>query len=218
MSILSDFMQMCLNASYHHVENGGDYAIRREGSTAYLLFQWSNGKEDWKNNFDFFAKPYKDMQVTWRCHRGFLRVWKSIEPYVQKTVLDKRVKHFVIIGYSHGAAIAALAHEYVWFNRPDLHSDVTGSLFNIEGFGFGCPRVFFGRMKKELRKRWSTFLPIRNLNDIVTHVPPTLFGFRHVSPVLTVGHKQWNYAKHSKLSCVNAHYPDNYITSLERTC
>ena len=203
----------CLNAKYIHTENSGDYAIEREGNTVYLLFQWSNGQEDWKNNFDFATKPYKDMGIPWKCHRGFLRVWKSIEPYIADTVMDMSVNHFVVCGYSHGAAIATLCHEYVWFNRPDLRPESSGNYMNIEGYGFGCPRVFFGHMQKELKQRWLTFFPIRNLNDIVTHVPPILFGFRHVSSITKIG-KKGKLNRHRKLDCVNAHYPDNYILSL----
>lgn len=210
---LLDLYNRCLDADYISVENSGDYAIEREGDTAYLLFQWSNGQEDWKNNFDFAAVPYKDMSIEWKCHRGFLRVWKSIEPYIADTVADKSIKHFVLVGYSHGAAIATLAHEYVWFNRPDLRPENSGSLMNIEGYGFGCPRVFFGKMEKELRKRWQSFIPIRNLNDIVTHLPPLIFGYKHTAPVMKIGEKG-KLIKYRKLNCVSAHYPYNYKLSL----
>lgn len=214
---LLSFYNRCLNADYTLVENGGDYAVEIDAGdphTAYLLFQWSNGNEDWKNNFDFAAVPYKDMETPWRCHRGFLRVWKSIEPYIAEVVANERIKHFIIIGYSHGAAIATLAHEYVWFNRPDLRPENSGSYLSIEGYGFGCPRVFWGRMRIELRERWLSFFAISNLNDIVPHLPPVLFGFRHVNQVWKIGKKE-NQVKHRRLSCLSSHYPDNYIRSLE---
>lgn len=209
---LLELFNRCLNAKYVHTENSGDYAIEREGNTVYLLFQCSKGKEDWKNNFDFPSVPYKDMGIPWKCHRGFLRVWKSIEPYIADTVMDMSVKHFVIVGYSHGGAIATLCHEYVWFNRPDLRPD-SSHYMSIEGYGFGCPRVFFGRMKKELKERWLSFFPIRNINDIVAHVPPVLFGFRHVSSITKIGEKG-KLNRHKKFDCVSAHYPDNYRMSL----
>ena len=56
----------CLNAKYIHVDEcGGDYAIEEDssGETLYLLFQWSHGTEDWKSNFNFPARPYKDMKL-----------------------------------------------------------------------------------------------------------------------------------------------------------
>ena len=196
-----------------HVENGGDFAIQRHGDIVYLLFQDSVGKEDWKNNFDFAAKPYKDMSIKWRCHRGFLRVWKSIEPYIKYIVEDKSVKRFIIIGYSHGAAIATLAHEYVWYNRPDLRYMNGEMPPKILGYGFGCPRVFFGRMKKELADRWQTFFPIRNVNDLITHLPPRIFGFRHVNEVVKIGDKK-KMEKRFPITCVSAHFPSNYVAAL----
>ena len=120
------YLTRCLNAQYEITEESGDYAIQREGDILYLCFQWSNGEEDWKNNFDFPAKPYSDMGVKWYCHRGFLRVWKAIKPYICDAVHDMSVKKIVVIGYSHGAAIATLAHEYVWYEREDLRDTLEG--------------------------------------------------------------------------------------------
>lgn len=211
--ILLSLFRRCLKAQYTHVENSGDFAIEKDGSVLYLLFQWSNGKEDWRNNFDFAAKPYKDMEIEWKCHRGFLRVWKSIEPYVKDEIMNSAVKRIIVIGYSHGAAIATLAHEYIWFNRPDLRPKASGGYCGLMSYGFGCPRVFFGKIPNELKERWLTFFPIRNINDIVTHVPPVLFGYRHVTKVVKIGEKG-KLIRYSRLDCVSAHYPKNYELSL----
>lgn len=181
-------------------ENSASYYTRREGDTLYILFEPSNGKEDWKNNFNFPAKPYKEMKDIWFVHRGFLRVWKTIEPRVAPLIQSKRVRHIVIGGYSHGAAIALLCHEYCMFHRRDI------ALF-IEGYGFGCPRVIWGFLKKRMKERFKNFTFIRNDKDIVTHLPPVLFGFRHVGKKLHIGK-----GKHYGL--VKSHYPENYIKEL----
>jgi hypothetical protein len=171
----------CQMAKYNHIENDGDYAIQREGNIVYLLFEWTDDSADWKYNLDFPIKPYKDMGVTWRCHRGFLRAWKNIEPYVKEVILDTSVEKIIVVGYSHGAAIAAFAHEYVWFNRPDLREN------GLEGYGFGSPRVYWGwRVKQSLRERWANYYVITNKNDIVTKVPPLVFGYCHVGNVIKV--------------------------------
>lgn len=199
---LSELYDRCLNASYAHVEHDGDFAIQREGNILFLLLEWSGGGADWLNNFKFFAKPYKHMDTKWYCHRGFLRVWKAIEPYVKKDLLDPTVEEIVIVGYSHGAALAGIAHEYVWFNRPDLRDE------HLVSYGFGAPRFFWGLwMKEELRERWKNFYPIRNIDDIVTHVPPVLFGFRHVNDLIIIGEKK-------KYNAIDAHRPENYQTEL----
>ena len=204
MNLLQLFTK-CLNCKYNHVEDSGDYYVEREGSTLYIYLECSNGEEDWKNNFDFPAKPYKRMgKIVWFAHRGFLKVWKSIEDYVAPFIMDKTVDHVVVVGYSHGAALAVLCHEYVWYNRPELRE-------SLEGYGFGCPRVFWGIKTKKLKQRWERFTVIRNIDDIVTHVPPFLFGFSHVGTLLKIGEKK-------KYNTIDAHRPENITVELERFC
>ena len=136
------------------------------------------------------------METIWFCHRGFLRVWKSIQPYVKSQLMDPTVEEIVIVGYSHGAALAGIAHEYVWFNRPDLRE-------NLVSYGFGAPRFFWGPMKKSMKERWKNFHPVRNLDDLVTHVPPVLFGFRHANKLIVIG-------KRGLYNLIDAHRPENY--------
>ena len=207
---LEELYRRCVYIAYNHVENDGDYATEKIGDTLYIYFQCSHSKIDWKNNFDFPARPYSEMGVKWRAHRGFLRVWKSIKPYIKDAVADESVKKIIVVGYSMGAAIATFCHEYVWYNRPDLRE--TG----LEGYGFGCPRVYWGIMKKELKERWKHFHPIRNCGDIVTHVPPALFGFKHVNKVYNLKNKKLKENPRKLLKRVDAHMVDNYIYSLEQ--
>lgn len=198
-SNLLKLFRKCVNAKYTHVENAGDYAIERKRGVLYIYFEKSSGITDWKNNFDFPAKPYKRMGKTvWFAHRGFLRVWKSIEPYVADHIKDESIKKIIIVGYSHGAAMAVLCHEYAWYHRPDLRD-------SIFGYGFGCPRVLWGVYPKEIRQRWNSFLVIRNIDDIVTHVPPAFFGFKHVGAMLEIGSpdKYSDIIAHTKESIIN---------------
>lgn len=203
----------CLNVPYIQVENDGSYYVKKEGNTLYIFLESSNGEIDWKNNLDFWPvslckscnfpqKPYKDMENCWYAHRGFLRVWKSIEKYVTKDILNSHYRNIITVGYSHGAALAVLCYEFIWFHRPDLRE-------RIEGYGFGCPRVFWGKKKKEILYRWKNFTVIRNINDIVTHVPPMWLGFSHVGKMLIVGEK-------GKYSTIEAHRPENILGELKR--
>lgn len=186
----------CLNANYTTVENCGDYAIKREGDTLKIFFEKSDGATDWKNNFNFPVKPYRKMDYIWFCHRGFMKVWKSIEKYISPEICDLSVSKIDIIGYSHGAAVALLCYEYVKYNRPDVE---------VTGVGFGCPRVVWGFMRKSVKRRFEGFVVVRNGRDIVTHVPPVLFGFRHVGEVLKIGKSEGQ---------IKDHYPERYIEAL----
>lgn len=198
---LSKLFYNCTHILYTTVGECGDYAIRRCGNTLFIYFQGSNGKIDWKNNLDFPAKPYKRMgKIVWLCHRGFLKVWKSMEGSIGRYISDTSLEKIYICGYSHGGALATLCYEYVWYNRKDLRG-------NIFGFGFGAPRVLWGLRFKSITSRWRDFTVIRNLDDLVTHVPPFLFGYFHVGTLLKIG-KRGQYSK------IDAHRDNNLLCSL----
>ncbi|MGM9647502.1 MAG: hypothetical protein ACI3YH_05170 [Eubacteriales bacterium] len=200
---LSTLFDRTLYTMYTHVENSADFALRRVGTTLYIYFAHSDGAEDWKNNFNFPARAYRQAgSPTWYAHRGFLKVWKTVKSYVTADIMDPDVQKIVISGYSHGAALAVLCHEYVWHSRPDLQQ-------SLEGYGFGCPRVVFGVLSKELRSRWAHFTVIRNRDDLVTHLPPAAFGFTHVGKMLEIGQR-------GRYTRIDAHRPENYQTELER--
>jgi hypothetical protein len=194
-------MKACLNLEeyYNHVENDGSYFVLPAdgGRVLNVYFEWSNGKLDWKHNFMFPAKPYRKMKNMWFCHRGFLKVWKSIEPHIVDQLLDPKVEEIHIVGYSHGGAIAQLCYEYVRFNRPEI---------KVTGVGFGAPRVFWGFASKAVKKRFEGFAVIRNGRDIVTHLPPTLFGFYHVADLYEIGESK---------NIVDDHRSENYLAALE---
>ena len=213
--MLDNLFLKCLNAKYTHIdETSGDYCLEREGDTLYLLLQWSRGKADWKSNFDFPAKPYHDMPKTWRAHRGFVRVWKSIISCVKDVIADPSIKQIITVGYSHGAALTCLAQEYVWFNRPDIRD-------NCFAFAFESPRVFCGwRVPKQLKERWNNLFVFRNGKDLVTHLPPLLFGFKHVGNFIKIGQSRKNIIKDGWLNakwapkCIWEHDYPNVLNSL----
>jgi hypothetical protein len=222
---LEKLFKKCLDAPYLQVENDGSYYLENQGNTLYIFLECSNGATDWKNNFDFWPiaraggqmcfsdrviccarscdlpkRPYKTETCRWYAHRGFLRVWRSVEGHIAKELLDPRYQRMVVVGYSHGAALAVLCHEFIWYHRPDLRD-------SLVGYGFGCPRVLWGIQSKEMKKRWERFTVIRNIDDIVTHLPPAWLGFSHVGEMLAIGEK-------GKYTDVDAHRPENISAEL----
>ena len=199
---LLNLFQQVLNVKYTTIpESGASFFYEKRGNTLHIYFEHSNGITDWRNNFDFPAKAYSEMETKWHVHRGFLRVWKSAKVYLKKQILNPDVKEIVIVGYSHGAALALLCHEFCVYNRPDIAD-------NIFGFGFGCPRVVYGCIPRKICNRFNRFYIIRNCRDIVTHVPPILFGFRHVGNIIHIG-KNANYGP------INSHRSENYLEQLK---
>ena len=202
---LSELFNRCLRAKYIHTVEDGDYAIEREGDTLYLLFQWSHSHMDWVSNFDFPARAYKNGEDKWRVHRGFLRVWKAMRDEIERKVIDELNEHeeiaeIVCVGYSHGAAIALLATEDMQY--------LFGENKKISGFGFGAPRVVWGKLPAAVAERVGHFKAICHKQDIVTHLPPVMFGFRHPNILRLTTQK--------KLNCVDAHRPENYMETAEK--
>ena len=109
----------------------------------------------------------------------------------------------IVVGYSHGGALAAFCHECVWFWRPDLREA------GLVGYGFEAPRIYAEyRVKPELKERWATFTVVRTNNDLVTHCPPSIFKYHHVGHMLKVKGdaslvKKWYVPK-----CIKAHFPE----------
>lgn len=198
---MSLLFQSCLSKAYVHTPEGGDYATERRGNILYVYLEGSDGAEDWKNNLDFpIGVSAGEGEPSWRCHRGFLRVWKAMEPELKQDLLDRSVGRIVISGYSHGAALAVLCYEYVWRNRPDLRE-------RMEGYGFGAPRVLWGARPPRLLNRWERFTVVRNLDDLVTHLPPVWLGYYHVGRVLEIGARK-------RYSSIDAHRAENLLTEL----
>lgn len=197
---LSELFERCLSIEYRQIENDASYALERVGNTLYIYFEHSRGKMDWLNNFDFPIKPYKVENKIWLAHRGFVRIFKSVEPYIAHSVTDLSIDSVIVVGYSHGGALAILCHEYVWYNRPDLRK-------SLQSYAFGAPRVIWGELGLDFEKRWQTLTVIRNLNDIVTHLPPKILGYTHVGNMLEIGQR-------GRYSMIDAHRPENILAEL----
>lgn len=194
---------------YETIGHDVNYAFRNEGSTLYIYFEGSSSTTDWIRNFLFGKRPYKDMKIPYKVHRGFLAAWKEVEDVVIAKVTEKKDdaqnefkwQKIFVIGYSHGGALAGLCHECVWFWRPDLREN------GLEGYGFEAPRFYAGYfVKKALKERWATFKVIRDNNDIVTHCPPWLFCFCHVGSIMKI-HGDTSLVEKRLPKCVKSHYP-----------
>ena len=200
--MLYSLFQACLTKEYREAPNGGSWAFDRYENALYLWFQHSHGVTDWLNNLRAVATPYREMTPPWRCHKGFLSVFKALLPQLQPIIADPSVNRICTVGYSHGAALAVLCHEYIWYHRPDLRQSICG-------YGYGCPRVLYGCVSEELAQRWEHFYVIRNLDDLVTHLPPRIFGYCHVGNLVTIG-SVGNY------SSTDAHRPESYLHELSK--
>lgn len=169
---------LCLAAPYRRAGVSADYAVLRRDGHLFLLFQDSDGENDWRRNLDFYpeAVPHSDFQA----HGGFVRTFAEVLPLIEVAFGDPTVRHVTVAGYSHGAALAFLAFEAVWQRRADLRE-------HLFGVGFGCPRVFFGIPSPDVARRWENFSLVFVTGDVVTGLPPAILGFSHVGKKLPLG-------------------------------
>jgi predicted lipase len=203
MTKLSEMFSAVQSQQWVTAGNDVQYAFVQNGDSIIIYFQGSSSKIDWIRNFMFAKRPYKDMEIPYKVHRGFLQAWKEVEDIIKDKISDSRIKSILVIGYSHGAALAALCHECCWFNRPDIRD-------SIIGIGFEAPRIYAGfKVKKELLDRWRNFYVIRNDTDIVTHCPPSIFGYSHVGNLLHIGVGE-------KYGPITSHYPYIVYKSLTK--
>lgn len=227
LSIL--FEECAYKVEYLTTGKGTDYAFKADGRTLYIFFQGSGvmftkeGNIDWVRNFlafSWFKKPYKGMDKSFFVHVGFLNAWNEVKDLVINKITEKvteeMIQHhhifrhckvgdyvwdrIIIVGYSHGAAIAAFCKECCWFYRPDIRSKTVG-------LAFESPRIYFGLwVKKSVKERWENFYVFRNKWDIVTHVPFKLMLFSHVGKIIKIGKRHCGFT--------GDHQPDNVLDAL----
>ena len=92
MTKLSELFRKCDHGiKYQTVGNDVNYAFEEDAETRTLTiyFQGSSSTTDWVRNFLFKKKPYKDMEIPYRVHRGFLEAWKEVEDIIIDKILEK---------------------------------------------------------------------------------------------------------------------------------
>lgn len=205
---LSTLFKKCAQEiEYVNVNDWVSYAFVQEGTHLYIYFQGSSEKKDWQANFDFWPvffkrRPYKNMAFSYKVHRGFLTAWKEVEDIIIEKIKDPAWTDITVIGYSHGGALCQFAVECVWFYRPDLREG------HMRGYAFEAPRIFAQwRFPKQLRERWKDLYIIRDGSDLVTHVPPVLFGYRHIGKIIKIKGDPSLVTEKWIPTCIKYHYP-----------
>lgn len=193
--MLTKLFLKCLHAEYTHMD-GVSYAFLREGASLTVLFEDSNGKLDWQRNLDFAVNESDGALV----HRGFLEAFSLVEDLIAEAIKSPSLRRLTVAGYSHGGALAVLCHAYAYSVRPDLRA-------HLQTVTYGAPRVYKSS-PSDSEARFSRLLRVENIGDIVTDLPPELFGFSHVGTRLAIG-RQGAYGP------FRAHMAESYLKELE---
>lgn len=80
------------------------YIDKDNEGNVVIAFQGSNSKLDWKQNFKFWKKPYKNMKVKFRVHSGFLEIWKSCRDEIMNRLEEMNPTSITVVGHSLGGS------------------------------------------------------------------------------------------------------------------
>jgi len=177
----------------------GGFDVQYKIVDRILYFQCTHGNDDWKENFKAGHDVYPCSDIRFKAHDGFSELWLSVKEEIEKLDFD------AIVGYSQGAALAGFAHEN-YFHRKG-RQPITWT--------FGCPRFLY-KPSSMLEARFTNFIRYGNLGDIVTMVPPSFMGYRHVGPGKLLCHKVERPKNVPILEWLSGHSPAQYRLELER--
>lgn len=147
------------------------YAVRIH-DVIFLVFQGSAGGEDTLLDMTILPKRQSGVLV----HRGFVKALNYLWEPIKDFLLENSDSTFYYCGHSLGGSMAQLAAVRI---EPTAI------------FTFGAPRVGFSGFK-ELQKipHWRFV----NCTDIVTVMPPFIFGYQHAGNLVFIDkHQRINF-------------------------
>lgn len=158
---------------------GNDLQYKLESNILYL--QPTSSNSDWKINFNFIPRSYKNQNIKWFVHRGFFNQWQSVRDILLPELLT--IKDLIIVGYSHGGGLAQIIHEDIYFH--------TGN--NVETILFGSPKSIWFFNYNKVKNRFLNIYNYQVQGDIITKLPPLLFGFITIGMLIKLGnyHIPW---------------------------
>lgn len=198
MKTLLVLFNNCLHIDYQQVGSEVNYAFIEEDKTLYIYFQCSNGAEDWRKNFDFKHEAYGLFKV----HRGFYQAYYEVRNIILDKVYSKDYEEVIIVGYSHGSAIATICHQDVRYHFPSI---------KLQTFAFESPRSL--KVPKKLRYYWDGLTRIKNGSDLITHLPFKIMGFDDLGEEIKIK-GDTKLIKKFIPRCIKYHYPDVVIDGL----
>lgn len=168
--------------------------------------KWFN--MDWFTNLFFIPskalkngnpmRTYEDSLINFYTHTGFTVSFKAIEEDLKKRleefITNNEVENIYCYGWSLGGALVQLIHESLVY-RYNIKEDRN---IQILSFASGSPRVFYYAFKYNpfkaldwfrLSLRFKKCFLLKDVNDIITRVPPVIFGARHVIQEVRLGGK-----------------------------
>lgn len=155
------YFDLDLDVVYSGGVSNSQFHILKFEDTTIVAITGSNQIKDWFSNI--LVRRRKNV------HRGFLRDFEEIYPFVQRIVTDINTDKLLCVGHSYGGALSCLTA--LEFATSNTHS-------NIELITFGQPRVGNEEWCLKMNKYIPNYTRYVNKYDIVAKVPLG-FGYKH---------------------------------------
>ena len=184
---------------FFHTINNTDFAFIAEYTDSVIMtFRGTDNFNGWIS--DFAAYPLKEAKTI---HQGFYDGWTSFKSFIDNYLKSYNKQPIYVTGHSRGAAIAVLCARHLAKNR-----DVSGSSCIV----FGCPRIGNRNFRDEFNKLPIDLTRVENGYDLVTGIPSSKLGFRHVGKDCWFEQPRW----HKLFSKIRDHLTHNYEKSLRK--
>lgn len=164
-------------------------------NTLFIIFCGSDNdrglakgkKGDWGYNFDFkkvvlyqnkkwndgkFVNPYENVNPKIKVHQGFLECYMKVRANIHDKLENSHYDSVIISGHSLGGGITQACAIDIQFNFEHL---------NITSVPISAPKFGNKHFVKSYNKRVPHTYRLVHSNDMVTKVPPSWMGYRHVN-------------------------------------
>lgn len=202
------FKNCAYDIDYKQIGDSVNYAFVEQGKTLYVYFQGSNSITDWVRNFLFTEKVYKMFRV----HKGFFSAYSEARNMLLDKIYERdengdyKWLQIIIVGYSHGGALCQLFLEDCVYHRHDIKDC-------IKGYAFETPRCL--KVPKKYRHLWDNLIVIRNGCDLITHLPPAIFGYHHLGTMVKIK-GDTKLVENKMPKCIKYHYPQCVLDGLDK--
>jgi len=138
-----------------------------------------------------------------KIHRGFLKAYMSIHDDIMEVLKRHKFDSIHCCGHSSGGALSEISVLFL--------KNITDS---ISVHTFASPRVGNHEASKLIFETCKDFKRFVIKGDLVPHLPPWLFGFRHFSEQITLDKVSSKIIDSYLYTAVNNHKILNYIKSI----
>lgn len=165
----------------NNIQTDIQYILRIYKNSILIAFRGTDSCKDVITDFDFFKMQVCPLSGNKkiRVHRGFFKAYTDSKIFEKiSSCITDEIKTVEITGHSYGGALALICAADLACHLPDIQYEVVV---------FGTPRIG----NKAFAKLYNSMLPdtirIENRGDIITKLPPPIFGYCHAGVTYHIG-------------------------------